>query len=172
MHEKVKEFLDTKKAEEIKEAAEKKQKTLIGLGLFEKEYSDSEEYSVDFPFSEYDSENLKLKWYKEKAIDVTDEEYAEILKHAGKHAKAGTSNSMNAVAIVLTIIAWITFIVGFFAGIAFGIEKAEIGIYYTYTDTEFSFATAFAYWCASFISGTMFLGFAEIIKLLDNIKNK
>lgn len=31
---------------------------------------------------------------------------------------------------------------------------------------------AMKYWLAAFISGTVFLGFAEIIKLLEEIKNK
>ena len=78
----------------------------------------------------------------------------------------------NPIATALTVIAWIVFIGGFIAGIALGTVEVERGYYYTYTDTEFSFAVAFVYWCVSLISGTMFLGFAEIIKLLDVIKKK
>ena len=63
MNEKLKEFLDAKKDAEKKAYEEKKNKTLLELGLFEKAYSEKEKYSNDFPYSEYDSENSKTKWY-------------------------------------------------------------------------------------------------------------
>jgi len=75
----------------------------------------------------------------------------------------------NIVATILTIIAWVTFIGGFIMGIVYGNVEIE-GYYSDYT--EFSFQVAFIYWAVSFISGMMLLGFAEIIKLLEDIKNK
>ena len=168
MNERVKEFLDAKKCEEKKKYEQRKNKTLLELGLFEKVYSEKEEYSNDFPFSEYDSENSKNRWYRKEVISISDEEFEEIKKYSKKEET--TEN--NPIATALTFIAWILFIVGFIAGIALGTIEVEKGYYYTYTDTEFSFAIAFTYWCAAFISGTMFLGFAEIIKLLDAIKRK
>ena len=56
MNERVKEFLDAKKLEEKKKYEQRKNTTLIKLGLFEKVYSEKEEYSAAFPYSEYDSE--------------------------------------------------------------------------------------------------------------------
>ena len=114
------------------------------------------------------SENSKNRWYRKEVISISDEEFEEIKKYSKKEET--TEN--NPIATALTFIAWILFIVGFIAGIALGTIEVEKGYYYTYTDTEFSFAIAFTYWCAAFISGTMFLGFAEIIKLLDAIKRK
>lgn len=125
-------------------------------------------YSWEFPSSEWDSANSTNKYYKKVPIEITDEEYQEVKKYSKKEET--TEN--NPIATVLTVIAWIVFIGGFIAGIALGIVEVEKGYYYTYTDTEFSFAVAFIYWCVSLISGTMFLGFAEIIKLLDAIKKK
>ena len=168
MNEKLKEFLDAKKDAEKKAYEEKKKDTLIELGLFEKVYSENNAYSIEYPWSEWDSENSINKYYKKIPMEITDEEYEEVKKYSKKPVILGE----NPIATALTVIAWILFIGGFIAGIALGTVEVERGYYYTYTDTEFSFAVAFVYWCASLISGTMFLGFAEIIKLLTDIKNK
>lgn len=174
MNEKLKEFFEVKKQEELKKQEEAKEKTLIDLGLFEKVYSPDSEPSDEFPCYEWDSANSTYKYFKEVPIEVTDEEYEEIKKYS-KQSAGETLNPFygnNPIAKALTVIAWIIFIGGFIAGIALGTVEVERGHYYTYTDTEFSFAVAFVYWCVSFISGTMFLGFAEIIKLLNEIKYK
>ena len=168
MNEKLKEFLDAKKDAEKKAYEENKNKTLIELGLFEKVYSEKEECSTDFPYYEWDSVNSKSKWYKKVPIEITEEEYLEVKKYS----KKDDASEINPIATALTIIAWIVFIGGFIAGIALGNVEVVKGTYYTYTDTEFSFGIAFTYWCVALISGTMFLGFAEIIKLLDSIKKK
>ncbi len=168
MHEKVKEFLDAKKDAENKKYEEEKQKTLIELGLYEKVYSPDNNYSEEFSSPEWDNANSTYKYYKIVPVELTDEEFQEIKKYS----KIETTTKSNPVAIALTVIAWIIFIGGFIAGIALGTVEVERGYYYTYTDTEFSFAVAFVYWCVSLISGTMFLGFAEIIKLLDAIRRK
>ena len=168
MNEKLKNFLDAKKDSEIKKNEETKQKTLLDLGLYEKVYSSDNKYSGEFCLSEWDSATQTSKYYKKVPIEITDEEYQEVKKYS----KEEVATENNSVAVALTIIAWVIFIVGFIAGIALGTVEVEKGYYYTYTDTEFSFAIAFVYWCVSLISGTMFLGFAEIIKLLDAIKRK
>ncbi len=164
MNDKVKEFLKAKKEAQKKKQEEEKQKVLIGLGLSEKVYSPDNKYSKEFSISEWDNETSTSRWYKLEAVDVSDEEYQEIKNYS--------TNPIiyqdNPVAIALTVIAWIIFIAGFIAGIALG--NVEVGTYYTHT--EFSFAAALIYWAVALISGTMFLGFAEIIKLLDAIKNK
>lgn len=166
MNEKLKNFLDAKKDSETKKYEETKRKTLIDLGLYEKAYSPDNRYSEEFCMTEWDSAAQESKYYKEVPIEITDEEYQEIKKYTNKEDK--TAN--NPVAVALMVIAWVIFIGGFIAGIAMG--AGEEGNYYADTETEFSFAITFIYWCASLISGTMFLGFAEIIKLLDAIKKK
>ena len=67
----------------------------------------------------------------------------------------------NAVANVLIVIAWIIYIVGLLNGC---IDASS--------EDEFVWSVAWSCWKSAFISGTMFLGFAEIIKLLEAIKNK
>ncbi len=168
MNEKLKEFLDAKKDAEKKKYEEEKQKTLIELGLFEKVYSPDNNYSEEFSSSEWDSANSTNKYYKKVPVEITDEEYQEVKKYS----KKDDTSEINPIATALTVIAWVVFIGGFIAGIALGNVEVVKGSYYTYTDTEFSFAIAFTYWCVALISGTMFLGFAEIIKLLDAIKKK
>lgn len=76
------------------------------------------------------------------------------------------SPQKNTMSSVLTVIAWITFIGGFISGIVLARDS------YSHTDAVFSFTVALTYWAVSFISGIFILGFAEIIKLLNDIKNK
>lgn len=77
----------------------------------------------------------------------------------------------NTVAIVLRVIAWITYIGGFIAGII--LAQVEIPSEYSFLDptTAFSWTIALTYWAGSLISGTIFLGFAEIIDLLQGALN-
>ena len=162
MNEKVKEFLDAKKDAEKKKYEEKKKKILLELGLFEKVYSENEEYSNDFPYSEYDSEISKNRWYKKEVIAISDEEYEEVKKYSEIQ---DSDNNKNSIATILRATAIIVYVVGFIAGIFIGDAVAE----YSW---EFSWGTAFIYWFVSFFSGTTILGFAEIIQLLHDIKNK
>ena len=168
MNEKLKEFLVAKKEAEKKKNEEEKQKTLIDLGLYEKIYSPNNSYSEEFDSFEWDSASETNKYYKKVAIEISDEEYQEVKDYS----KNEETFEVNPVAKALMGIAWMIFICGLIAGIAFANVEVVKGTYYQYTDTEFSFAIAFTYWCVAFISGTIFLGFAEIIKLLDAIKKK
>lgn len=169
MNEKVKEFLDAQKAIEKDKQEEERKETLLELGLYEKMYSVDNTYSELFPFSELSSDGMTNRFYQKFPIEVTDEEYQEVCKYVKKKEKT----AQNPVAVALTIIAWLTFIGGFITGFVFGnVEIVSDSYYSSYTETAFSFTVAFTYWCITLISGTMFLGFAEIIKLLDAIKKK
>lgn len=59
---------------------EDREKTLIALGLTEKEYSPDNRESWKYP--KYDFDKGEKKYYREVAIQVTDEEYALILSKA------------------------------------------------------------------------------------------
>ena len=161
MNEKVKGFLNAKKVAERKNYEKEKQSTLIELGLFDKVYAPDNKQSEEFSYFEWDSANSTNKYYKKVPVEITDEEFEEIKKCLEKEAL----QKDNPVATALTFIAWAVFICGFIAGGVLGDTVAE----YSH---EFSLGTAFTYWAVSFISGTMFLGFAEIIKLLEAIKRK
>lgn len=157
MHEKLKEYFAKAKEREDKLTAHE----LISAGLYEKEYSEKDEYSYEYPEVEWDDNNNKSKYFKKIPIQLTNEEYEKFKKIYYSSALKPT----NPIATVLSIIAVIIYVAGFIAGIVIGVEVAEF-----YED--FAFGTAFVYWATSLISGTLFLGFAEIIKLLNDIKNK
>lgn len=150
MNEKVQAFLDAKRQEELTKKQAEKEKLLIDLGLSEKEYSPSGNLSDEYP--EYDRETKS--YYKLKAIAVTDEEFEEIKKVAGERAN---NTSSNEIATILTVIAWITYIAGFIAGVA-SMEALQ--------------GFVLLIWLAAFLSGTVYLGFAEMIKLLTQIRDK
>jgi len=72
------------------------------------------------------------------------------------------TDGKNSIAGTLKVIAWLTFIGGFILGFIVGNVTAE----YSW---EFNFASALITWVSSFVSGMLFLGFAEIIILLQKI---
>jgi len=77
----------------------------------------------------------------------------------------------NKIATALQVIAWITYISGFLAGLIF----ASLEKHYEFIDgsqTEWSITIALIYWVSSFITGTIFLGFAEVITLLQKLVDK
>ena len=164
MHPLVQDYLSKKVNEKNELALKKKNELLLELNLFEKEYSDKNKYSSDYPFSEYDNQTGTSKYYKKIPIQVSDDEYSEILKYQKQETKP-----TNTISTVFEVLAWIVFIGGFIAGIALG--NVEVEGYYS-SHSEFSFAIALTYWAVSFVSGMFFLGFAEIIQLLTDIKNK
>lgn len=166
MNEKLEEYISIWKEEE----KEQRSIELINAGLFEKVYSDDDVNISDYPEVEWDEENQCNRYYKKVSIDITDEEYEEFKKAYNSKDNA-VIEPKNKVATVLTVIAWIVFIGGFIAGIAFGNVEVVKGSLYSYRTTEFSFAIAFSYWAVSAISGVLILGFAEVIKLLNAIKN-
>ena len=137
--------------------ANEKNRLLRELGLYEKEYSDyySEEYN------QYDMIQGVPKFYKKRAIEVSDSEYEEILKcqQIKNSINNKTVATKNKVATTFKVIAIVIFAIGFIVGIVIGAV------------TEL-FTTTLLYWVICFISGMIFLGFAEVIKLLNDIKNK
>ena len=165
MNEKVKEFLDAKKEEELKKQEElnKKQEeakriTLIGLGLFEKEYSPDNKYSEEFCCSDWDSNATTNKFYKKVPVEITDEEYEEVKKYT---EIPSTVSDKNLIATILRVIGFVVYVVGFIASFFLGVDR--------YGDIS---AMVIVWWIVFFVSGTFYLGFAEIIQLLDDIKRK
>lgn len=167
MHQLVQKYLNKKSNGKSELLPQKRNDLLLELGLFEKEYSDKNEYSTEFPESEWDNQTKTIKYYKKVPVQVSDEEYSEILKYQKQEAKP-----TNTISTVFKGLALFVFIGGFIAGIALGNVEVTKGYSHTYTDTEFSFALALTYWAISFVSGMLILGFAEIIQLLTDIKNK
>ena len=143
-----------KKQDENTEKA--KNALLISLGLFEKVYSDEDTPSREYPESELVAN--KVKYYKKVAVQISDEEYAEILKYQ----KQASTKMSNKISNIFKVLAWFIFLGGFIAGLILGSD-----IY-----GDFSFLSTFLYWCAFFVAGMGYYGFGEIIQLLADIKNK
>ncbi len=81
-----------------------------------------------------------------------------------KNSEDNDTQHTNSIAIAIRVIAVLTYICGFITGIVLG---DNLSSYYSYNWTA-----AIICWIASIIIGTFILGFSEIIKLLDEIKNK
>ena len=165
MHEKVREFIETQKAMNRSEYVKEKQETLLELGICEKVYSPNNEYNEEYPYGEV--YNGAYRYYKKIPIYVTDEEYEEIKKYT----KMEKRTAYNTVAKVLAVIGWLIYIGGFILGIYYGYRAFEGYLYYIIESEYFPIITL-CVWASAFVSGTVFLGFAEIIKLLHAIKNK
>lgn len=152
---------EQKEADRLKHQNEKN-RVMLELGLVQKVYSDNIEYTEDFPYSEFDAQKGRLVWYQVTGANISDEEYEEVKKYA-RHIPEEKGN--NSVALMLKVIAWIVFIGGFILGIVLGSEAADY-------NSEFAFSVALIYWGIALVSGTLFLGFAEVINLLEAIKRK
>lgn len=151
MNDKIKEFIATKIDEKNKKYQLEKEELLLKLGFYEKEFSPDNKYTEDFCDSELDG-NGNIKYYKKVPIEITDEEYEELLKYSTEEEPS--KNSI--LPMILTTIACTIFLFGFFAGVSYGNIS---GI--------FSLPIALSYWSIALISGSVFLALAEIIRLLD-----
>ena len=160
MHPLLAKFFNEKENEQRKKDYAKRTELLISNGLCEKIYSQDNVYSPEF--QHFDSE--ANRWYRLQPIEVTDEELERIKKYST--VVEYSEKPSNGVATAIRVIAVITFILGFIVGIAAGM--VDVG----YRDTEFYFSVALTYWVVTAVSGIMLLGFAEIISLLNDIKNK
>ena len=162
MDKRVEEFLEKKKneaaAKEFEAKKAEKEKILISLGLYDKVYSPDNKYSEEYPY--YDGNTNKN--FKKIPYTASDEEFEEVKKYANNQ------NHENTVAKILTYIAYFIFGAGFILGIIFA-SLSENDYYSTTSSAVFVLMT---YWSISFISAMLFLGFAEIIKILEVIKNK
>jgi len=154
MGEKVKSFIAQKDAEKRANIQKERAETLVKLGLADKVYSPQKVQSAEYSLPELDTTTGETRWFKYVTEEITDEEYEQLKKYINDEQ----SSTYNTIATVLTTIAWVTYGIGFFAGLGF------IDYY--------GFGLTFIFWCIALISGTLFLGFAEIIKLLTAIKNK
>lgn len=149
MNAKLEAYLKNKWAEE----QEERDLLLLKLGLYDKVYSPDNEPSAEYYDCEGEGENAR--YFKRVPIEVTAEEYAEILKYNPKPVKP----YKNRVASLLTVFAWITYIGGFLIGIVsfFG---------------DGSFVAGFVVWTYAFVGGSAALALSEVIRLLGSVNDK
>ena len=94
-------------------------------------------------------------------------EKAHAYKNGEVSASSDAETSGNGVGNVIKAIAIIIYIIALIWGIIAGCDMD-----YWHNKVNFEFGTALLYWSVGFISGTMMLGFSEIIRLLQAIKDK
>lgn len=163
MNEKLEEYIKKLENDKIKSY----QEYLMKQGVYEKEFvpEDSEEpwgYPYKMP-----TEDGKTKYYKKIPIELTAEDMEEINKYvnigmATNNDSIGTATNNdegNGIATAIRVIAVLIYIVGFICGCVVGAGAESWGL-------------AFIYWCAFAVSGTIMLGFSEIINLLHKINLK
>lgn len=168
-------YLNQKKAAKSAAETRRKHNILIEEGLYTKVYAPenaTDEELKEYPY--YDT-----AYYKCVPIEVTDEEFEEVLKYRKisdneeKNLKEieqdDEPDNYNGVAVCFVVFAVLTFVGGFILGIVMGAEGASS---YYGSDSDFNFGLAIAYWVASFVSGMTFIAIAEVLKLLTAIKNK
>lgn len=158
MNSKAQEYIDKKLEDINKKKNSEMEKFLISEGLYEKAYPEENKYSYEYSYTETDPVTQETKYFKKVAIEVTDEEYLEI-KRAYEMTKEEKPAESNPTGDLLKVIGVLIYIGGAIAGLIIGSE------------TE-SFITGLLYCVGAFVSGTSFLGFARIIELLTDIKNK
>ncbi len=162
MHEKVKRYLDEKQ----KIIEEKKENFLVSQGLYEKKYSPEERFSGEYPKREWDENKESFHYYKNEVVKMTDEEYQAVLDaYNATNEPKPKEVGPNVVGALILALAWGIYVAGFFLGIFMGVEAAD------YLE-NFSFGVALIYWGTSFVCGTFFIGFSQIIKLLHSINEK
>lgn len=100
---------------------------------------------------------------KKIAVEMTEEQYEKLIADEMKKQRTPV------VSIVLTAIACIIFIIGFFVGLDCGLVEVQNG-----KDTElfYSWYLILGNWIAPLFYGMALIGIAEIIKILNKMNNK
>ena len=179
MNEKVKAYLEQQEANQTAQHKREKEEILIKLGLVEKKFAPDDQIRdrEGYPFVEV--LNGVPRRYKNVPIEISDEDFEKVKAcyerqflskkeppRIRSHVSSGGDEEKDPIAVALTVVAWIIFIGGFFAGLVLG-KQPVVSSWGRVIETEFSFALACLYWVLSGITGLMFLGFGRIITLLN-----
>ena len=152
-----------------KMTAEERAAKLIEWGYYTKEYSPDNKLSDEYPFAEY--VGMIPTSFKKVPFDMTDEEFEKLVadnKKREKEEKAKKEeltelNDSNTIATIFRVLGWIVFLAAFILGFVLGREPRGDDLY---------FPLMLAYWGGGFVSGMFMLAIAEVITLLETIKNK
>lgn len=159
MHPKVESYIQEKEAAR-KSTYEKEKQTFLLREHFTEFVPNPKQdvgYTDEYPCQKSDPETGKICYGKMVPIEISDEEY-ELLRAAS--GTVGASNQ-NKVASLLQVIAYVIYCAAALAALILFLSGDEN-----------LWPFAFAAIPAGLISGTSFLGFAEIIKLLHQINRK
>lgn len=157
MHEAIENFIEKQKQKK----KENYKQFLLDNDICEREYSPNEDenapYDENYPFWD----RKQNKYYKKIPIEVTDEELEQILE-AYNEAQVNEVKS-NGIATFFLVLGWITVIAGLIESLsAASGDKGE----------SFTFSVFIIHFAVTLISSMIYFGFGEVIKLLNDIKNK
>lgn len=146
----VQELLKKKRWQAMEAKKREKEEFLRSLGITEKVYSPHDFYTDEYRLSEWDKETKKQRYYKMATAELTDEEYEELKKVCGKTGENPVAKTLHAIAVS-------AYILGALAGLI--------------TMFNVDFLSGLAVMSGAFVTGALFRGFAEVIRLLEEIKN-
>ncbi len=143
MNAQLEEFINQKKIEKIEEQKKEREELLISLGLVDKSKTTKVRKYYDFFVEGYTLDSDKNLWYKEievnPVIDITDEEYEELLKYTStqndkKEINTTSANAINTIAGILLALSIIATIAGIlfcfdYKGYVIGIPLTIVGIF-------------------------------------------
>lgn len=183
MNQKVEEFLAKAKAAEKQQAEKEKRRVLISAGLYEKETTYSDKYTDQCPY--YDNEKRQYYGTKKNPVEVTEEEYAEILKYTKAQKENeeeeilreapindGAEKTLNSIA-TLTLVCGIIAAIICFATLCF--HKVPAAGYTYITETKFDPAglgIAISVLIVSIATWAMMKVFANISLTLNELNSK
>lgn len=138
--------------------ANEKKDLLFSLGLFEKKYSQDNHSTNEYPYQDFDGK--VTKYYKFSALDISDEDYKKILLLQAQ--KEQLENNVkdkddNVFKYISYIISLFIFVIYFAIGLKAIFNYDSDGVIIMFS---------------GFVSGCLFIGIGEILKLLVQIKNK
>ena len=158
-------YLIKKDKERNEQKNQMKYELLMREGLYEEIHIGSgkiESYKKSVR-NQWNSVTRKYDYYHQVPIDISDEEYEEIKKVSAPIREESLDNVKSKISTAFGVFGYIVFLIGFISGIFVGFNFSE------YHDS-FNFVIALVSWIITFVFGTMLLGFAEVINLLEKIK--
>lgn len=122
MDNRVRAFIDQKKAEKYAKEYAQKNDVLIRLGLYDKVYSPIplSGPTSEYPNSEWDYNTNSYKYYRCVPFEVSDAEFEELLKYTGKSKETGVfANIGKKLKLLANVMFWLTFIGALVCGLIF-----------------------------------------------------
>ena len=163
--------IEVVKEQQPKMTAEERAAKLIEWGYYTKEYSPDNKLSDEYPFAEY--VGMIPTSFKKVPFDMTDEEFEKLVTDITKRDKEEANNKIkikglndsNKIATIFQALGYVMFLAAFILGFALGRDTSG------WRD-KLSFPLMLAYWGGGFVTGMFMLAIAEVITLLETIKNK
>ena len=139
-----------------------KERFLISHDLTERIFRDNSD-NADFPTDEFPNYGKipgtdKFGYYKEVPISISDEDYEELVKLEKNSPAKSIKNTKNGIATAITIFSYFVILI-----------SAIVGLILVSSVKENGWLLMIYFWAGGALSGTLLLGFAEVINLLQKL---